>query len=190
MEMNGEQRVPAPRNKVWAMLNDPEILRQSIPGAETVEKVSDTEFTASVTAKVGPVKAKVKGNITLSDMDPPNGYTIAGQGPGGAAGFGKGEARITLRDDGDETVLAYAVNASVGGKLAQIGSRLVDSAAKKMADDFFGRFNEIVAAQIVPAGAAEEAVAARRRRAAPAWLWAGILIVVVVLILLYFGAAD
>ncbi|WP_419903319.1 SRPBCC family protein [Kiloniella sp.] len=145
MQMEGQQLIPASQEKVWEALNDPEILKQSIPGCETVEKSSDTEFQASLTAKFGPVKAKFKGHVTLSDLDPPNGYTLTGEGKGGAAGFGKGEAKVSLEEQAGQTLLTYSVNAKVGGKLAQIGSRLVDSAAKKMADDFFKAFSENVA---------------------------------------------
>ena len=207
MEMTGEQRIAASREAVWQALNDPDVLRQSIPGAETVDKVSDTEFAATVTAKVGPVKAKFKGNVMLSDIDPPNGYTISGQGQGGAAGFGKGEAKVSLAEDGGETVLSYAVTASVGGKLAQIGSRLIDGVAKKMADDFFTSFNEIVAAGAAPAvaeaaageAAPEDVTAAaieaadkaveevRQARGANPWVWVGGLVLVVVLVLIYFS---
>ncbi|MFD2204645.1 SRPBCC family protein [Kiloniella antarctica] len=144
MQMEGQQLIPAPQIKVWEALNDPEILRQSIPGCETVEKSSDTEFRASLTAKFGPVKAKFKGHVTLSDLDPPNGYTLTGEGKGGAAGFGKGEAKVSLKEQAGQTLLSYSVNAKVGGKLAQIGSRLVDAAAKKMADDFFKAFSKNV----------------------------------------------
>ncbi|WP_020590692.1 SRPBCC family protein [Kiloniella laminariae] len=144
MEMEGQQLIPASQDKVWGALNDPEILQRSIPGCDSVEKTSDTELQASLTAKVGPVKAKFKGQVTLSDLDPPNGYTLTGEGKGGAAGFGKGQARVTLEQQDGQTLLTYSVNAKVGGKLAQIGSRLVDAAAKKMADDFFAKFTEIV----------------------------------------------
>ncbi len=146
MEMTGEYRVPAPRQKVWEALNDPEILRQCIPGCEEIGKLSATEMTAKVTAKVGPVKAKFGGKVTLSDLDPPNGYRISGEGSGGAAGFAKGGATVRLADDGDGTTLAYTVEAQVGGKLAQIGSRLIDGTARKMADEFFGKFVEVVGA--------------------------------------------
>ena len=144
MDMTGEYRIAAPRQRVWAALNDPEILRQCIPGCEEIQKLSDTEMTAKVTAKVGPVKAKFGGKVTLSELDPPNGYKITGEGTGGAAGFAKGGATVKLTDDGAGTVLSYTVQANVGGKLAQIGSRLIDSASRKMADDFFSRFAEIV----------------------------------------------
>lgn len=199
MDMSGEQIIPAPRAMVWAALNDPEILKQAIPGCEVIEKHSDTELSATVVAKVGPVKATFKGKVTLSDIDPPNGYTISGEGQGGAAGFGKGGAKVTLSDVAEGTKLAYTANAQVGGKLAQIGARLVDGAAKKMADDFFVRFNAIVAAkaaaEAAPA-AAPEAPAAPTPAAppppapapstsapsgggVPAWAWIGGLIVVV-----------
>ncbi|OYD85082.1 SRPBCC family protein [Azospirillum brasilense] len=145
MDMSGSQRITAPRDKVWAALNDPDILRQCIPGCEEVQKTSDTEFTAKVVAKVGPVSAKFSGKVTLSDLDPPNGYTITGEGSGGAAGFGKGGAKVSLEPDGETaTVLSYTAHATVGGKLAQIGSRLVDATARKMADDFFNRFTAVV----------------------------------------------
>ncbi len=151
MEMTGEQRLPAPREVVWAALNDPEILKQCIPGCEEIEKTSDTEMNAKVAVKVGPVSAKFTGQVTLSDLDPPNGYTISGEGKGGVAGFGKGGAKVTLAEDGDGTILRYEVTASVGGKLAQIGARLIDATAKKMAEDFFGRFSQIVATRVAGA---------------------------------------
>jgi carbon monoxide dehydrogenase subunit G len=144
MEMTGERRIPAPRQLVWERLNDPETLKQCIPGCESVDKTSDTEFTAKVRAKVGPVSARFSGKVTLSDLDPPAGYTISGEGTGGVAGFAKGGAKVSLEEDGSETVMRYTVQAQVGGKLAQIGSRLVDGTARKLADDFFTRFvNEV-----------------------------------------------
>lgn len=154
MDMTGEYRIPAPREAVWKALNDPEVLKQCIPGCEELEKKSDTEYAAKVTAKVGPVKAKFGGNVTMSDLDPPSSYTISGEGSGGAAGFAKGGAKVRLTEDGGATVLSYTVNATVGGKLAQIGSRLIDSTAKKMANDFFGKFAEIVGGEAEAAGAA------------------------------------
>ena len=140
MDMTGERRIPAPRQRVWEGLNDPEILKQCIPGCESVEKLSDTEFTAKVVARVGPVRANFAGKVTLSDLAPPSGYTISGEGTGGVAGFAKGGAKVTLDEEGGETVLRYTVQAQVGGKLAQIGSRLIDATARKMADDFFSKF--------------------------------------------------
>ena len=166
MEMTGEQRLPAPREVVWAALNDPEVLKQCIPGCEEIEKTSDTEMNAKVSVKVGPVSAKFTGQVTLSDLDPPNGYTISGEGKGGVAGFGKGGAKVTLTPDGDGTLLRYEVTASVGGKLAQIGARLIDATAKKMAEDFFGRFSGIVSAQA--AGASTSAPAGTGVFIAPA----------------------
>lgn len=163
MEMTGEYRIPASREAVWQALNDPEILKQCIPGCDEIEKTSDTEFSAKVTAKVGPVKAKFSGAVTLSDMDPPNGYTISGEGTGGAAGFAKGGAKVALAEDGSDTILTYDVNATVGGKLAQIGSRLIDSTSKKMANEFFGKFAEVVGGQsadVAPEPAEETASAA------------------------------
>ena len=140
MEMHGELRIPAPRAEVWAKLNDPEMLKNCIPGAESVEKVSDTEFVAKVVARVGPVKASFMGKVTLTDLDPPSSYTITGEGTGGVAGFAKGSAKVALDDAGAETVMRYGVQAQVGGKLAQIGSRLIDATSRKMADEFFSRF--------------------------------------------------
>ncbi|WP_158045209.1 SRPBCC family protein [Skermanella pratensis] len=170
MDMTGEYRISAPRSRVWEALNDPEILKQCIPGCEEIQKQSDTEMTAKVTAKVGPVKAKFSGKVTLSDIDPPNGYTITGEGSGGAAGFGKGGAKVSLADDGPDTVLNYTAHAQVGGKLAQIGSRLIDGTARKMADDFFAKFTEVVGRPAdAPAPVQEPAVIdAARAEAAPA----------------------
>jgi len=161
MEMTGEFRIPAPRERVWQALNDPEILKQAIPGCQTIEKVSDTEFTAKVVAKLGPVKATFGGKVNLTDLDPPKAYTISGEGTGGVAGFAKGSAKVHLDEDGSQaTVLHYEVQAHVGGKLAQIGSRLVDATSRKMADDFFAHFAAVVAPEPAPQsnGAAGEAV--------------------------------
>jgi len=155
MDMTGEYRIPAPREAVWKALNDPDVLKQCIPGCDEIEKKSETEFAAKVTAKVGPVKAKFGGNVQLTDLDPPNGYTISGEGTGGAAGFAKGGAKVSLAEDGGETVLSYTVNATVGGKLAQIGSRLIDSTAKKMAGEFFSKFAEVVSSEAAATPAAE-----------------------------------
>ncbi len=158
MDMNGEFRLAAPREAVWKALNDPEVLKLSIPGCEEIVKLSDTEMTAKVSAKVGPVSAKFAGKVTLSDLDPPSGYTITGEGQGGVAGFAKGGAKVHLKDDGDGTILSYTVQAQVGGKLAQIGSRLIDATARKMADEFFTRFQATVAAAS-PAAATAAAAA-------------------------------
>ena len=175
MEMKGEYRIPAPRPKVWDALNDPEILKQCIAGCQSLDKTSDSEFSAQVRSKVGPVSAKFSGKVSLSDINPPESYTISGEGTGGVAGFAKGGASVHLAEDGTDTVLTYNANATVGGKLAQIGSRLIDSTAKKMADDFFGKFAEIVGgddAGAEPAAAETatpaEAPAASAPAAAPA----------------------
>ncbi|GAB4576652.1 MAG: hypothetical protein Tsb0019_01180 [Roseibium sp.] len=165
MDMSGSHRIPAAREKVWAALNDPDILKACIPGCESLEKTSDTEMTAAVTSKIGPVKAKFKGAVTLENINAPESYTIVGEGKGGVAGFAKGSADVSLAEEGDETVLTYEAKAQVGGKLAQLGSRLIDSTAKKMAEDFFTKFTELVggedgqktAGADLDAGVAEEA---------------------------------
>ncbi|MCB1971966.1 MAG: carbon monoxide dehydrogenase subunit G [Geminicoccaceae bacterium] len=144
MDMSGEYRIPARRERVWAALNDPEVLKQAIPGCDELNKVSDTELEAKVTAKVGPVKARFGGNVRLENINAPVSYSIVGEGKGGAAGFAKGGADVSLAEDGDGTVLSYVAKAEVGGKLAQIGSRLIQGTSKKMADEFFGKFSQIV----------------------------------------------
>lgn len=153
MKLSDEKRIEAPRDAVWSGLNDPDILKQSIPGCESLEQVSDTEFNAVVQAKVGPVKAKFKGSVTLSDLNPPESYRISGEGKGGAAGFAKGGAVVTLTEDGDATILKYDVDADVGGKLAQIGGRLLEGTSKKLAGEFFDNFE----AALKGAGGAEGA---------------------------------
>jgi uncharacterized protein len=172
MEMTGEYKISAPRQKVWEALNDPEILATCIPGCQELNKDSDTELSAIVKSKVGPVSATFKGKVTLSEIDPPNGYKISGEGTGGVAGFAKGGAEVKLVDDGDGTLLSYVATAQVGGKLAQIGSRLIDSTAKKMANEFFGKFAEVVgganpAPEASAAPAAAEPAAAAPAPAAP-----------------------
>ncbi|MCP4386223.1 MAG: carbon monoxide dehydrogenase subunit G [Hyphomicrobiales bacterium] len=143
MEMSGEYKIPASRERVWDALNDPEVLKECIPGAKSLDQVSDTEMKATVQVKVGPVKAAFTGHVALSDIDPPNGYTITGESKGGPAGFAKGSADVKLAEEGPEaTVLTYTAKAQVGGKLAQIGGRLVDATAKRMADQFFSAFAE------------------------------------------------
>lgn len=146
MQMNDSQRIEAPKHKVWEALNDPEVLKASIPGCEDLIKHSDTELEAKVRLKVGPVKATFGGKVTLNDLDPPNGYTIEGEGSGGVAGFARGAAKVHLEEDGpDATILHYEVDAKVGGKLAQLGARLIDSTAKRLAGEFFTAFGEQVA---------------------------------------------
>ena len=145
MDMTGERRIAAPRQTVWNALNDPEVLRASIPGCQTLEKLSDTEMKATAAVKIGPISARFAGNVLLSDMDPPSSYTISGEGQGGVAGFAKGGAKVNLAEDNGDTLLRYEVHAQVGGKLAQLGARLVDASAKQMADQFFDRFSNRVA---------------------------------------------
>ncbi len=144
MEMKGEKIIFTAKQKVWEALNDPDQLLKAIPGAQSVEKIDDENLTATVKTKIGPISAKFSGKIKLSDIDPPNSYKLTGEGTGGAAGFAKGHAEVKLIDHEDGTKLSYSVNASVGGKLAQIGQRLIDTAANKLADEFFGKFNEIL----------------------------------------------
>lgn len=145
MEMTGEQRIPVPQQRVWEALNDPEILRACIAGCESITRISDVEYKVVMTAAVGPVKAKFNGKLILGDLNPPDSYSLAFEGSGGAAGFGKGSAQVALTPDGKGTLLTYRAAATVGGKLAQIGSRLIDGVARKMADDFFVKFNATVA---------------------------------------------
>lgn len=194
MDMKGEFRVPLPQEVVWRALNDPEVLKASIPGCDELIRESDTSFKGRISAAVGPVRAKFAGTATLSDIDAPNGYTLTGSGSGGAAGMVKGGAKVRLVPEGDDTLLQYEASAQVAGKLAQIGARLVDMAAKKMADDFFANFVAQLqaaepAAEPAPEPATEqeieeravetvtETVAPRRR----AWL---VLAVVVLIILM------
>ena len=157
MKMNGEFRVPTDRETVWRALNDPEVLKECLPGCQEIEKTSDTEMSATLAIKVGPVKATFKGGVTFSDIDPPNGYTLSGQGQGGSAGFASGEARVRLVEEDGATVLQYECDAKVGGKLAQIGSRLIDSTAKKLAKQFFDSLAEKLGGGEEPEAAAEPA---------------------------------
>jgi carbon monoxide dehydrogenase subunit G len=144
MTMPGEVQLAADRETVWAKLNDPVVLKSCVPGCEQLDKVSETEFQAVASIKVGPVKARWKGKVRLSDLDPPNGYKISGEGEGGVAGFAKGGATVALADKDGGTLLSYNVEAQIGGKLAQLGQRLINSAAKKTADDFFANFAKAV----------------------------------------------
>ena len=157
MDIKGEYRIEAPREKVFAALNDPEVLKACIPGCESLEKLSDTEMTAKVRLRIGPVSAAFSGKVTLSDIDPPNGYKISGEGQGGVAGFAKGGAVVKLADDAGVTVLTYDADAQVGGKIAQVGARLIQGTARKLADQFFGKFAESVGAPPPSPSAAEQA---------------------------------
>lgn len=147
INMVGEALLPAKKAVVWEMLNDPEVLKQCIPGCESLEMVSDTQMTAVAKVKLGPVKATFKGKINLQDIDPPNGYKLVGEGDGGISGFAKGGATVRLEEVEDGTILRYEAEAQIGGKLAQIGARLIDGVAKKMADEFFAKFGEAVKAR-------------------------------------------
>tara|TARA_B100000676_G_C18082861_1_gene852552 strand:+ start:222 stop:809 length:588 start_codon:yes stop_codon:yes gene_type:complete len=195
MDMTGEYRIPAPREKVWEALNDPETLKICIPGCQTLNKDSDTELSATVATKVGPVSAKFTGKVTLSDINPPEGYKISGEGQGGVAGFAKGGAEVKLEADGDETILTYKATAQVGGKLAQIGSRLIDSTAKKMAGQFFGKFAEEVGTEPTENGTTEtpepEAADATRSKKGNTGLspvvWVTGLVAAAVLVLIYLS---
>jgi len=150
MDMTGERRIEAPRQAVWQALNDPVVLKASIPGCETLEKLSDTDMKATAAVKIGPISARFTGAVHLTDLDPPNGYSIGGEGQGGVAGFAKGGAKVRLEDAGTGTLLYYEVHAQVGGKIAQLGARLIDASAKQMADAFFDRFSREVAPPPAP----------------------------------------
>ena len=144
MEMSGEQLIPATQQQTWDALNDPAMLKQCVPGCESIDPLGENQYQVLMVARVGPVSAKFKGKLTLSDVKPPDSYSIAFEGQGGPAGFAKGGAHVRLTPEAEKTKLSYDVKASVGGKLAQIGSRLIDAAAKKVADDFFRNFNQKV----------------------------------------------
>ena len=164
MDMTGEERIAASRATVWAALNDVEVLKQCIPGCESLEKQSDSEMTARVKLQVGPVSARFSGKVTLSEIDPPNGYRIAGEGSGGTAGHAKGGALVRLVEDGDGTILHYEARADVGGKLAQLGGRLIDATARKLAGEFFSKFGEVVGPAPAAPPEAEAAPAATREQ--------------------------
>jgi carbon monoxide dehydrogenase subunit G len=171
MDMTGERRIPAPRERVWTALNDPAVLKSSIPGCESLEKVSDTEMKALVGVKIGPIAARFNGRVQLADLDPPRAYTISGDGQGGAAGFAKGGAKVALDENEGATLLHYAVQAQVGGKIAQLGARLIDASAKQLADQFFDNFTRQLSlgeAGAPAAPRAEEAAPVIEHKAPPA----------------------
>lgn len=141
MEMTGEQLVPLPQQETWQALNDPAVLKECVPGCESLEKVSDTQFELTMKTRIGPVSARFKGMMTLQDVEAPRGYTMVFEGQGGVAGFAKGQANVSLTPEAEGTRLSYAVKASVGGKIAQLGARLIDGVARKLANDFFKCFN-------------------------------------------------
>jgi carbon monoxide dehydrogenase subunit G len=203
MDFTGRYIIPAPPETVWEAIQNPEILKSCIPGCESLEKTADDTFVARATRKIGPVKATFKGKVTLAEMDPPRRCILRGEGQGGVAGFAKGEAEVLLAPDGKQTVLTYTAKASIGGKLAQIGQRLIDGAAKQIADDFFSRFADAVspppqvepdaAPMGVPGLASADATAPPEMPLPPHQsgmareVWVVGLIAVIVILLLFFG---
>lgn len=168
MRMTGEERIAAPRAKVWEALNDPEVLRQAIPGCQSLSQDAPDKLSAVVEVKIGPIGARFNGAVTLSDIDAPNGYTISGEGQGGMAGSAKGGAKVRLVDDGAGTLLTYDVNADVGGRLAQLGGPIIDATAKQLAGKFFKKFGEIVGGAPAVAAPVASASSAATSTAAPA----------------------
>jgi carbon monoxide dehydrogenase subunit G len=194
MDMNGERRILAPREKVWTALNDTDVLRASIPGCETLVRESDDSLRATAAVKIGPIAARFTGKVQLSDLDPPNGYRISGEGQGGVAGFAKGGATVKLTADGNATILSYDVKAQVGGKIAQLGARLIDASAKQMADAFFDRFAAAVTSaegEAPPAAPPPSlsffAMLPREPMGLPIVAWIGSAIFLAILILLIKG---
>jgi hypothetical protein len=198
MELTGQERIAAPRAEVWKALNDPEILKACIPGCESIELLSPTEMKARIALRLGPIKASFAGQITLSNIDPPNGYTISGEGSGGSAGGAKGSAEVRLLEDGRGSLLTYQVSSQVTGKIAQLGARLVDAAAQKLAGDFFVKFNALVQQtiasppQLAPAGQAapQAGLPEGARTAGSPWRWFVALALGTLLLLLWiwFGS--
>ena len=192
MELEGKYLIPAPKKKVWEELNDPEALKNAIKGCETLDKISDNEFTAKVKAKIGPVSAVFNGSVSLTEIDAPNSYVISGQGKGGAAGFAKGNVKIILSEDTDKnkTNLVYTGNAQVGGKLAQVGSRLIGGVIKNTADDFFKTFNDNIMIKEDTDSASNEPIIKDNKKKKPSisyWVWLSALIIVVAIILAFFN---
>jgi hypothetical protein len=187
MELNGERLIPASLETTWSALNDPETLKACIAGCETLERTGDDAYTAVVAMKIGPVSARFKGNLKMSNIDPPNGYTMAFDGQGGVAGFGKGSADVKLTAEGSAaTKLTYSARATVGGKIAQIGSRLIDAAAGKITDDFFKAFEAQLASRQAPVdGAVPPVLAVPTRAPAPAGTLGWVLAAIVALVTLY-----
>jgi hypothetical protein len=209
MDFSGRYLIPASPQIVWAALNDAEILRSCIPGCEKMTKTDDTHFEAAATLKIGPVKATFKGNVALENLDPPHRATLRGEGQGGVAGFAKGEAEIVLTPEGDGTVLTYTAKANIGGKLAQIGQRLIDGAAKQIADDFFARFAGAIAAasaigttrpagegvidapvpSVEPPPRVEDVAAPEKREGVAPEIWVVGLVAVIVILLVLFSVS-
>ena len=195
MDLSGEYKIPAPKQRVWECLNAPEILKKSIKGCQTLDKISDNEFTAKVKAKIGPVSANFTGSVNLKDIDPPNSYIIEGQGKGGAAGFAKGSVKINLSENEDKTTtLTYSGKSQVGGKIAQLGSRLIGGAVKNTADDFFKNFCSLVSDTDVlqnnPNTNDETADKSKNdvvKYSMPYWVWITSLIMLILLIVFFFS---
>lgn len=197
MDLTGRYPIPASPDLVWGALNDPDTLRACIPGCESVEKISPTDFLATATLKIGPMKATFKGKIALTELEAPRRCVVRGEGQGGAAGFAKGEAEVLLADDGEGTVLTYAAKAQIGGKLAQIGQRLIDGAARQIADDFFGRFAAALTQRKTDAAEQQDDLppptesgtlpAPARREGLSPTIWVAGLIAIVVILLFLFG---
>ena len=193
--MTGEQLIPASQQDTWRALNDPEVLKACVPGCESITKVNENEYQVQMTAKVGPVSAKFRGRLSLFDIQPPTSYSLAFEGQGGAAGFAKGAAQVKLSPQGNQTRLAYDVKANVGGKLAQIGSRLVDAAAKKVADEFFQNFTKrMTSDEDATVVMAEQSANAAGDKAMPSvsrttlmFFAAGVLVVFFVALIAFFG---
>ena len=187
MQFNDEIRIDAPREQVYAALNDPGILRNSIPGCEEIEQLSETELVATVVTRIGPIKAKFKAHVTLSDLNPPSSYTISGEGKGGTAGFAKGGAKIVLEEDGGATIMRYEVHVDVGGKLAQLGGRLIEGTGKKLSADFFTRFKqEITGPEVEDAEATVVAATGEEARMSASRPLVWIIGVAAALVVLYF----
>ena len=191
MDLKGEYLIPASKEKVWKELNDPDTLKKAIKGCETLDKISDTEFNAKVKAKIGPVSSIFNGSVTLTDIDPPNSYVISGQGKGGAAGFAKGSVKITLSENKEKnkTDLVYSGNAQVGGKLAQVGSRLIGGVIKNTADDFFKTFNDNIINTSTTNTISDNTVNNVDKSKMPNisyWVWICSLIVIIAIILAFF----
>ena len=193
MDLKGEYLIPASKDKVWKELNNPEALKKAIKGCESLDQVSDTEYSARVKAKIGPVSAIFNGSVTLTEMDPPHSYVISGQGKGGAAGFAKGNVKITLSENSDKnkTNLIYSGNAQVGGKLAQVGSRLIGGVIKNTADDFFKTFNNNITDMDLTDSISETEITTNndiksKKPSISYWIWIGSLIIFIGIILAFF----
>jgi len=198
MDLKGEYLIPASKDKVWEELNNPESLKKAIKGCETLDKISDTEFNAKVKARIGPVSAIFNGSVSLTEINPPNSYVISGQGKGGAAGFAKGNVKIILTEDNDtnKTKLFYNGNAQVGGKLAQVGSRLIGGVIKNTADDFFKTFNNNIINSANANNSSSEQISNKpdepiisnksNKPGISYWVWISSLIAIILIILAFF----